>query len=90
MMEIIPETRRMAAMEPRLKKSFTLIEGRLSPLFLNHFISVRIQFYKTYICEGYSRGRHLKATVPFSTPISLRASIEHPYASSRVLLFSLK
>lgn len=33
--------------------------------------------YNVNICEGYWRGRHLNATVPFSTPRSAKASDEH-------------
>lgn len=89
--EITPESRSIAAMDPNARTSLTLIEGLFSPLRrLNSLKAMINKFYKVNICDGYCLGRHLNATFPFSTPSASNASAEHLYARSGVLLFSLR
>ena len=63
-MEIMLDTRSIAAMDPSEKKSLRLIEGLTSFLRLNNFSDILLMRYTTYkytiflyqivnICEGY-------------------------------------
>ena len=47
-MEMIPDTRRITATDPKLAKSLSLIDALLSPLVPNDFIVVRYQNFGKY------------------------------------------